>query len=314
MNLLAAMRYLVALDKHRHFGRAAQAAHVTQPAMSNALRALEDEFGVAIVKRSRVYGGLTPEGEAVLATARRMLQDVEQLTQDLRSSDAHPAGQLRLAAIPTAVPLLSLFAALLRRQHPGISPVVLAMSSPDIERHLEDLSIDLALGYMERAQERAGRFQTWPQALERYFLLRRAEGPPAERLQMGPSMAWSDAAKYPLCQLTGEMHNRAIVDRALYSDGVPPTPAIETNSVLTLALTVAVGDVAAILPGAMIAAVRSEGGLEALPLVEPDIRTSIGFLSLAENRPSRTVQAALELMQAPEWLAELEQHSRTLAG
>ena len=42
MNLLAAMRYLVALDKHRHFGRAAQACDITQPALSNALRALED--------------------------------------------------------------------------------------------------------------------------------------------------------------------------------------------------------------------------------------------------------------------------------
>jgi hypothetical protein len=39
MNLLAAMRYLVALDKHRHFGRAAQACDITQPALSNALRA-----------------------------------------------------------------------------------------------------------------------------------------------------------------------------------------------------------------------------------------------------------------------------------
>lgn len=54
MNLIAAMRYLVALDKHRHFGRAAEACHVSQPALANGLRALEEEFGVAIVKRSRV--------------------------------------------------------------------------------------------------------------------------------------------------------------------------------------------------------------------------------------------------------------------
>lgn len=51
MNLLASMRYLVALNEHRHFGRAAQASHITQPALSNALRALEREFGVLIVNR-----------------------------------------------------------------------------------------------------------------------------------------------------------------------------------------------------------------------------------------------------------------------
>ena len=53
MNLLSSLRYLVALNEHRHFGRAAQACHITQPALSNALRALESEFNVVIVKRDR---------------------------------------------------------------------------------------------------------------------------------------------------------------------------------------------------------------------------------------------------------------------
>jgi DNA-binding transcriptional LysR family regulator len=62
MNLLTSMRYLVALNEHRHFARAAQACHITQPALSNALKALEDEFGAVIVRRGRVFGGLTAEG------------------------------------------------------------------------------------------------------------------------------------------------------------------------------------------------------------------------------------------------------------
>ena len=62
MNLLEAMRDLAALEQHRHFGRAAQACHITQPALSNAVRALEEEFGVTIVRRGRQYEGLTPSG------------------------------------------------------------------------------------------------------------------------------------------------------------------------------------------------------------------------------------------------------------
>ena len=46
MNLIASMRYLVALNEHRHFGRAAQACYITQPALSNALRALEEELSL----------------------------------------------------------------------------------------------------------------------------------------------------------------------------------------------------------------------------------------------------------------------------
>ena len=108
MNLLASMRYLSALHTHRHFGRAAQACHITQPALSNALRALEDEFGVVIVQRARTYVGLTHEGEAVLATAQRMLRDNEVLRQELRSTEAEPQGRLRMASTPTAVPILGL--------------------------------------------------------------------------------------------------------------------------------------------------------------------------------------------------------------
>ena len=55
MNLLASLRYLTALDEHKHFGRAAQACHITQPALSNALRALEAEFGTVIVKRGAKF-------------------------------------------------------------------------------------------------------------------------------------------------------------------------------------------------------------------------------------------------------------------
>jgi len=64
MNLLDAMRYLAALDQHRHFGRAASACHITQPALSNALRAREAEPGAAIVRRGRSYEGLTPRASA----------------------------------------------------------------------------------------------------------------------------------------------------------------------------------------------------------------------------------------------------------
>ena len=308
MNLLSAMRYLVALDEHRHFGRAAQACHITQPALSNALRALEEEYGVPIVRRSRVYAGLTREGEAVLAAAQRMLRESEHLSQELRSTQEQPQGALRLAAIPTAIPLASQFVATLRQRHPGLRPVVLAMSSPQIERHLEDLSLDLALGYTEREASRL-RLQVWPLAQERYFLLRRAGGPQKDSLQFGPPLRWAEAARYPLCQLTNDMHNRHVVDRALNPDGPAPAPAIETNALLSLALTVIAGDVCAILSGPMVASVRRQGELEALPLVDPEIRTPIGFMALEGQAPSRAMQAALRLMDDPEWRAEVRRQS-----
>lgn len=313
MNLLASMRYLVALNEHKHFGRAAQACHITQPALSNALRALETEFGVVIVKRARVYVGLTHEGERVLATAQRMLRDNEVLLQELRSDVDNPHGRLRMAAVPTAIPILSRFAAMLHQRHPGIVPAVLSMSSQELETGLESLSIDLALGYTERMHLPGIKLTAWPQSVEHYFLLRRAETPSADELHIGQPITWAEAARQPLCLLTTDMHNRAIMNQALREAGVPVAPAIETNSVLTLTLAVSAGTVCSVLPGAMVAAVRSHRELEALPLVAPEVRTPIGFMTQDGVRSSRALDAALAFLQTPEWAEQVRLHSGTLS-
>lgn len=312
MNLLASLRYLVALNEHRHFGRAAQACHITQPALSNALRALEEEFGTPIVKRARNYAGLTPEGERVLATAQRMLHEREVLQQDLDSGAARPQGRLTLGAVPTAMPIVARFAAMLHARHPGISPIVRSMSSPEIEVGLDSLSLDLGLGYVDRIGQQGNRLVAIAQYTERYFLVRRLADPADKALRIGPQMSWREAATWPLCLLTPEMHNRTIIDSAFALAGAEVKPAIETNSVLALALSVVAGDVCSVLPGALVGAVCGYRGLEALPLVSPDVLTPIGFMMVVSDRPSRTMQAAVTLANDEEWLRHAAEHSGLL--
>ncbi|MDO9404924.1 MAG: LysR substrate-binding domain-containing protein [Polaromonas sp.] len=314
MNLISSMRYLVALNEHRHFGRAAQACHITQPALSNALRALEGEFGAIIVKRGRTYAGLTHEGEQVLRTAQRMLQEHEMLRQELSHSAGHLQGSLRMAAVPTATPILSRFAAQLQARHPGIVPVVLSMSSLELETGLENLSLDLALGYTGRMNLHDVRLTAWPQYSEHYFLLRRAESPGPDVLRMAPAMTWREAASLPLCMLTPDMHNRSIIDEAFRAAGIEVKPAIETNSVLTLALSVIAGTVCSVLPGSLVAAVRAYHGLQAHPLTGPEVVTPIGFMTQTSVKASRALEAALELLETPEWQQHCSEHAGALEG
>lgn len=316
MNLLAPMRYLVALHEHQHFGRAAQACHITQPALSNAIRALETDFGVVIVKRGRAYAGLTHEGEQVLRTAQRMLQEHELLRQELSHGAGQLQGSLRMAAVPTAVPVLSLFAAMLHRQHPGLRPVVMSMSSHDLEAGLENLSVDLGLGYTERMHLRSVQFTAWPQYTEHYYLLRRAApaaGNKRRGMGFGAPISWAEAAEFPLCLLTPDMHNRTIIDQAFADAGREVAPAIETNSVLTLALAVLEGHMCCVLPGAMVGAVASNPDLEALPLVAPEVLTPIGFMAQAGVRASRALEAALVLLESASWQAQIATHAGSLA-
>lgn len=242
MNLLDAMRYLVALEQHRHFGRAAAACHITQPALSNALRALESELGTAIVRRGRHYEGLTPEGERVLASARCMLHEQERLRQDLASRAGDPQGALMLAAVPTAIPVAAEFVAWLRHGHPGLRPVLRSLSSPAIEAGLDNLGLDLALGYTARAGSTAPGLQAWPQYEERYFAVMQADTPSLVRgaevtvrdgadacVHPGEPLRWSEFAERPLVMLTAEMHNRAIVDGAFRQAGRSVRVALETD-------------------------------------------------------------------------------------
>lgn len=320
MNLLVSLRYLVALDEHKHFGRAALACHITQPALSNALRALEQEFGTAIVNRGRVFGGLTAEGERVLASAQRMLHEQEVLQQDLKSFAHQPVGNIVIGAVPTAVPIAARFAAMLQARHPGISPIVLSMTSDEIEHGLEKLSLDLGLGYTDRLTGKLplhpSRLRSWPQYTEHYFLVRKlgpAEQPEARpRLKIGGKISWQQAAALPLCLLTPDMHNRSLVDAAFFKAGVTVKPIIETNSILTLALSVVAGEVCSILPGALVDAVRGYAELEALPLYGPTVLTPIGFMMPKSERSSRTQQAAADLAQDGAWLRHVAAHSGLL--
>jgi DNA-binding transcriptional LysR family regulator len=314
MNLLASLRYLVALAEHKHFGRAATACHITQPALSNAMRALEQEFGVVIVKRGRSYAGLTPEGDRVLATAQRMLREHGLLKQELSSEVHRPRGPIRMGAVPTAIPVLARFAAMLQARHSGIVPVVLSMSSQDLETGLETLSLDLALGYTERMKmARNAQLTAWPQYTEHYFFLRRAAKPHKDGLRIGPKMKWKDAAQYPIALLTPEMHNRTIIDSAFVTAGASVKPAVETNSILTLALGVIAGEVTTVMPGALVSMVRNYRELEALPLTSPDVRTPIGFMAQAGVRASRALEAAIAMAQDAAWLRHAAAHSGLLA-
>ena len=320
MNLIDAYRYLAALERHRHFGRAADACHITQPALSNALRALESHLGVVIVRRSRQFEGFTPEGQDVLAVAHRILREQETLVQDLASSAGQARGRLVIGTVPTALPIAARFAAWLVRHHPGIAPQLRSMSSQDIESGLDDLSLDIGLGFAERVQGRSS-VQLTPQYEEHHHLLwRRAEvlaaaateapTAAAPALVLGPPIAWAQAVERPLCLLTPEMHHRALLERVFAGLGLRVRPVLETDSVLALVVAVQAGPLAAVMPGALVATVAPAPGLHVSPLTQPDLRTPIAFMTSARVRPSRALEAALALAGRADWL----QHARAFSG
>ena len=100
------LRYFDALARHEHFGRAAAACSITQPALSLQIKELETMLGAPLFERSARQVRLTPLGETFAPRARKILLDVEELDDLVRAAQGPLAGRLRLGLIPTVAPYL----------------------------------------------------------------------------------------------------------------------------------------------------------------------------------------------------------------
>ncbi|MFP7675582.1 hydrogen peroxide-inducible genes activator [Marivita sp. S0852] len=103
---LKQLRYFDALARHQHFGRAAEACAISQPALSLQIKELETLFGAMLVDRSARKMRLTSLGEDVVRKAREVLVGVQELEDLMRAAQGPLAGRFRLGVIPTVAPYL----------------------------------------------------------------------------------------------------------------------------------------------------------------------------------------------------------------
>ncbi|HYX63358.1 MAG TPA: LysR family transcriptional regulator [Burkholderiales bacterium] len=96
------LRYFSAVAERLHFGRAAQALHISQPPLSRAIRALEAQLGVALFERTRRRVALTAAGERLLDETRRLSAHLERAVSELRAMAAGEEGRLRIGFVSLA--------------------------------------------------------------------------------------------------------------------------------------------------------------------------------------------------------------------
>jgi LysR family hydrogen peroxide-inducible transcriptional activator len=143
MATLTQLEYLVAVEKLRHFGRAAKACHVSQPTLSMQLHKLEEEYGVTFFDRSKQPILTTVEGAELIEQAKAVLREMGRLDFIRRNRSAAPSGELKLAVIPTLAPyLLPRFLGDFAQRHPKVKLVIQEMTTESIIDALEDDEID----------------------------------------------------------------------------------------------------------------------------------------------------------------------------
>ncbi len=140
------LKYLCALADQRHFGRAAQACHVSQSALSAAILELEQLLDSALIERNNKGVLMTPAGEEVVARAKRLLTDFDDLVSASHSMNAPFTGNLRLGVIPTIAPfILPGLLKLLRKEHPQFKLFIREDLSHNLVQLLHKGELDLLL-------------------------------------------------------------------------------------------------------------------------------------------------------------------------
>jgi DNA-binding transcriptional LysR family regulator len=295
------LEYIVALASERHFARAASACNVTQPTLSAGIKQLEESLGVLIVERRQRFVGFTPEGERVLAWAQRVLADYSGLAQELSELREGLEGQIHIGAIPVSLPAIALLTAPFAAIHSRTRYQVISLSSMEIQRGLDDFTIDVGITYLDN--DPLSRVQTVPLYRERYVLITH-ETSGFAGLQ---SISWAKASTVPLCLLTPSMQNRRIIDMQLQIAGAKANAVLETNSLVTLWSHVRFGQCSTIVPQTFLLLLEQKRGLLIIPLVEPEAFHMLGLVASAREHPAPLSRALLDFAQSLDLSAEIEQ-------
>jgi LysR family hydrogen peroxide-inducible transcriptional activator len=153
---LRQLRFLTALAEEGHFGRAAAAVNVSQPALSVQIRQLETALGARLVERGGRAVVVTPTGREVLRRARRILDEVSEIEQVARW-DRGLAGRLRLGVIPTVAPyLLPLALPQLRARHLALDLGVREAQTDRLLDEVREGALDVVVVALPVAEAEAG--------------------------------------------------------------------------------------------------------------------------------------------------------------
>lgn len=283
---LRQLDYLTALARERHFGRAAEACHVSQPALSVAIRKLEVELGVQLIHRDRRYDDLTAEGRALLRWAQQARASIDGLTAEAARLAGGLSGRLRLGVIPTALPAVASITEPLLGAHPAVDLEVRSMPSSEIAGQLDSYEIDAGITYLDN--EPLGPLSAHPVYEERYVFLTAAGGEEA-------SIGWSQLDGASLCLLTPEMQNRRIIDGALAAAGAEARARVETNSISAL-LSFARAGWSCVVADAWLRLYGVPQGMRALTLTDPEARHAIGVVTRESELQPPLVRALVEAL------------------
>ncbi|MFJ8921821.1 LysR family transcriptional regulator [Streptomyces sp. NPDC102415] len=283
------LAYFVAVAEARHFTRAAEEVHVSQPSLSQQIKALENELGAELFSRARGNIALTDAGEALLPLARRILADADTARHEVQELVQLRRGRIRLGATPSVCTgLLPEVLRAFHGAHPGIQLLIEEGGSHDLVRQLARGALDLALLVLPLPA--ASPALTTVELLHEDLVVVSSESRPAPGRKGSVHIA--DLENEPLVMFRHGYDLRELTVAACRAEGFEPSFTVEGGEMDAVLGFVRAGLGIAVVP--RMVAVRAGQGLRTTPLASPGLRRTIALAHRSDVEPPR---AARELQR-----------------
>jgi len=290
------LRHARALADHGHFGRAARALGLTQPALSRSISELERRVGTSLFDRNPAGVEPTDMGSLLLQRADELLARATDLGREIESLQGRGAGALRIGAgtYPAEMLVGDALAALLNHR-PDVQVRVIVDNVVSLVPLLRRRELDVVVGdATEFADE--PEFHITPLSPRQGYFACRAGHPLLREL----SVSLRDVVKFPLV-FTSRLTPRLlgpIIGAARQSGATdsPSAPSVTCESLPMMKRIVAGSDAITILPLAEVNRRSMPGKLEVLPLVEPWLRATFAVIRLARRTPPPSTEVFMKLL------------------
>ena len=275
------------------FSRAAVSNGITQSAVSQQIRALEQRFKVSLIERSRHAFALTAEGEAFLAASREIVDVYEHLDDRLKTPSNVIDGQLRVGVIYSiGLHELPPYVKAFRVAHPAVEIRVEYRRSWEIYGAV--LEGDVDLGLVCYPAKKKG-LLILPFVNDRLVMICHPHHPLARR----PSIGLGDLEGERFIAFEPDQPTRKVIDRAMRDNGIHVHHAIEFDSVETVKRAVEIENGISIVPSRTVRQEVASGTLVAIEIANPQLWRPIGILLKRDRTRSPALREFLAQLQKP---------------
>jgi DNA-binding transcriptional LysR family regulator len=241
---LRSVRHFLAVAQHRSFVRAAAEEHLTQPALSKSIRALENDLGVRLFERTRNGALLTPTGEIMLKHAKLIVAETKHAVEAISAARQGLYSQIIVGCAPTITETLipNVTRKFLKR-FPGAKLQIHTGLNDELISGLRRGDVDVVFGALPHPESEE--FVTEVLYIDPVSVVARSGHPLARK----PTVKLSDLSKYPWVMLGPRVHGRDRFNATFVNAGLPiPTVQIESNSAPYNRALVASSDFLSYLP------------------------------------------------------------------